>query len=78
MSFAWRLRVLKQKRCKRCGLYYAKSLKQCNHCSAFNDDQLAAFKEQHQQKQEGNNIIGVCFFFIVLIITLLLLSSFFY
>ena len=77
MSLVSILGQLKQGRCERCGLYYAKSFKKCIHCSNLDEPQLAVFKEQHQQNQEGHNVIGSYFFFIALIITLLLLLSFF-
>jgi uncharacterized membrane protein len=76
MSLVSMLGLLKQRRCERCGLYYAKSCKKCIHCSTLDETQLAAFKEMHQQNQEGNNVIGSYFFFISLIIALLLLLSF--
>ncbi|TRX56840.1 hypothetical protein [Thalassomonas sp. M1454] len=76
MSAAWTKMQPKKKRCKRCGLYYTKTLSQCDHCSQFDDSQLVTFKKQHQETLKGNSALGKTMFLCAVIIGLFLIASF--
>lgn len=76
LTSAWRAKQLKQKRCQRCGLFYAQSLDKCSHCADLNGAELARLKKQHQEIQRDNSTFGQYLFFAAAIIGLLLLLSF--
>mgnify|MGYP005989701787 CR=1 FL=1 len=76
MSSAWRAMQPLKRRCERCGLYYPKSLKACDHCSNLSEHDLAALKSANQKMKKGNAKLGRMMFFCAVIIGVLLMASF--
>jgi len=75
MNAAFRTSQPKQKRCRRCQLYYSETLEKCLHCSELNDSELAQLKAQHQETLQDNSTFGKYLLWAAIVVGLLLLLS---
>ncbi len=56
-------RIIKTKKCIRCGLRYSFKHKECSHCKGLNDIQVVGLKKQNEEKMEAASNLGKYFFY---------------